>query len=274
MKQPPVVKISARPDTFWQFLQRVYQHRFLIETFTRRGLKIKYAQTFLGVTWSLIQPLTGLLIFSLFFNYIIQFEGLTMSYPVYAFTGITIWNYFSYIFSTSSTALREASDLIQKFSFPKVLFLFSKAFIGLVEFLMAFSICLVLIFVFSDGLSYGLIFIPLIVIGIALTALGLGQIVAASTLKFRDAYHIVPYLVNFGIWFTPIFFPTHILPEIMQKAMWFNPMAGYAEFFRWALLGGEMPNFYYFFGILLGILLFILGLIYMKKTEDQIVDLL
>jgi len=274
MNLKPVVRISAEPDTFSEYLQKVYQKRFLIATFTQRGLKIKYAQTVLGVLWSLIQPLTGLAIFSLFFNYIIQFKGLTMSYPVYAFTGITVWNYFSYIFSTGSTGLRESADLIQKFNFPKILFILSKSVIGLVEFLMAFAVCLVLIFIYGEGLSIGLLLIPFIILGIALTALGLALIVAAATFKFRDAYHIVPYLVNFGIWFTPIFFPVNILPELMQKAMWFNPMAAYAEFFRWALMGGEIPSINYLFGVTIGLFLFLIGLIYMKKTEDKIVDFL
>ena len=274
MKAKPIIKISSEPDSFGEYLQKVYQKRFLIITFTQRGLKIKYAQTVLGVLWSLIQPLTGLAIFSLFFNYIIQFNSLTMSYPVYAFTGITVWNYFSYIFSNGSTGLRESADLIQKFNFPKVLFILSKSLIGLVEFAMAFGICLILIFIYGEGLSVGLLLIPLITFGIATTALGLALIVAAATFKFRDAYHIVPYLVNFGIWFTPIFFPVSILPEIMQKAMWFNPMAAYAEYFRWALMGGETPSINYFLGISIGLVLFLIGLIYMKKTEDKIVDFL
>ena len=272
MSKQPTTYISAEPISFTAYLKEAYKKRFLVSTFAKRGIKIKYAQTFLGVTWSLLQPLTGLVIFTFFFDFLISFDELEVAYPIYAFTGITIWNYFSYIFSTGSTGLREAADLIQKFSFPKVLFILSKAVIGFFEFLMALGVCIILLFLFGEGIGIQVLLLPLVIAGTALTGLGVALIVAAATVRFRDAYHIVPYLVNFGIWFTPIFFPTYIFPEILRKALWFNPMAGYAEFFRWSLLGGNAPDWQYIFGMGLSILIFVIGLIYMKRTEDKIVD--
>ena len=269
-----ITQISSEPDGFNKYLDKIFKARVLILTLTFRSIKIKYSQTALGVFWSLIQPLTALVIFSLFFNYIISFDGLQWPYPVYAFTGIVVWNYFSYVFSQGSMALREGAGLIQKFNFPKIILIFSKFLVGLVEMGMSLLIAIVILIWLKTPVSINLGFLPLIIIITGLIGLGLALIVAAATYRFRDAFHIVPYLVNFGIWFTPVFFPTHILPELFQKALWFNPLAGCIAFFRWSLLGGTTPDWQYLYGIFIGLTLFVIGFLYMKKTEDKIVDYL
>lgn len=267
-----ITQISSEPDGFNQYLDKIFKARVLILTLTFRSIKIKYSQTALGVFWSLIQPLTALVIFSLFFNYIISFDGLQWPYPVYAFTGIVVWNYFSYVFSQGSMALREGAGLIQKFNFPKIILIFSKFLVGLVEMGMSLLIAIVILIWLKTPVSINLGFLPLIIIITGLIGLGLALIVAAATYRFRDAFHIVPYLVNFGIWFTPVFFPTHILPELFQKALWLNPLAGCIALFRWSLLGGTIPDWQYLYGIFIGLTLFIIGFMFMKKTEDKIVD--
>ena len=267
-----ITQISSEPDGFNQYLDKIFKARVLILTLTFRSIKIKYSQTALGVVWSLIQPLTALVIFSLFFNYIISFDGLQWPYPVYAFTGIVVWNYFSYVFSQGSMALREGAGLIQKFNFPKIILIFSKFLVGLVEMGMSLLIAIVILIWLKTPVSINLVFLPLIIIITGLIGLGLALIVAAATYRFRDAFHIVPYLVNFGIWFTPVFFPTHILPELFQKALWFNPLAGCIALFRWSLLGGTAPDWHYLYGMSIGLTLFIIGFMFMKKTEDKIVD--
>ncbi len=273
-KPKHVTHISSDPDGFKQYLNKIFKARVLVLTLSFRSIKIKYSQTALGVAWSLIQPLTALAIFSLFFNYIISFDDMQWPYAVYAFSGIVVWNYFSYVFSQGSTALREGAGLIQKFNFPKIVLVLSKFLVGLVEMGMSLMIAIGILIWMKTPISLNIIFLPFIIALTGIIGLGLALIVAASTYRIRDAFHIVPYLVNFGIWFTPVFFPINILPELFQKSMWFNPLAGCITLFRWSLLGGSTPDWQYVYGVVIGLLLFVIGFVYMKKTEDKIVDYL
>jgi lipopolysaccharide transport system permease protein len=271
-KPTPIKRISAEPQSTKNYLLDIWRYKSLMLSLSKRSLKLKYAQTLLGLSWSVLQPLTGLLIFTFFFNYLMKFENLGMSYVEFAFTGIIAWNYFTYVFSQGSTALREGEDLIRKFAFPKVILVLSKSLVGLVELGVSLLLLFLYLLLSGKGLDWKILAFPIILFVNILVALGLAMLVAALTFRYRDAYHIVPYLVNFGIWLTPVFYPASILPDSFKALLWFNPMAGVVEWYRWALVGGAIPTFNYLYGIGFSVILCIAALYYFKKVEDKIVD--
>lgn len=265
--------ISSEKDSLKVYLQKIYFHKSLILTLAKRDLKVKYAQTSLGLLWTAIQPLTGLLIFTFFFNKVMKIESIPESgYAVFAFTGMTSWYFFSYLVYQSSTSLIQNQELMKKIYFPKLILPISKVLVGLVDF--GISMILLLIIMMINGIvpSWHIIFLPIFILLNITVGLSVSIWLSALTVKKRDLQHIVPYLMNFGIWLTPVFFPATLIPEKYRALLYLNPMAGIVEGFRWCIWEYGQYDIYYSIGIALSILLLVSGVWYFRKVEDEIVD--
>lgn len=241
----------------------------------KRDLSIKYAQTGLGVLWTILQPLTGLFIFAFFFNQIIKLPNIPESgYAIFAFTGMTAWYFFSYIVYQSSTSLTSSQDLTQKISFPKIILPLSKVIVGLAD--LGISMVLLIILMFFKGVFpiWHILFLPAFVVLNMLVGLSVSIWLSALTVRFRDLQHIVPYVINFGIWLTPVFFPATLIPGKWSWMLYFNPMAGIVEGYRWCLWSDWAYNPNYFIGIGLTVIVLVAGVYYFIRSEDQMVDVL
>lgn len=263
---------SSQSDSITEYAKKIYQHRSLIYTFAKRDLKIKFAQTYLGLTWAIIQPLTAVLIFTVFFSLIIDFKT-EYPYVLFVLSGMLIWGIFNYIFSQSSTSLSQSQDLIKKMSFPKIILPISKIILALVEFILTFILLIILLIVFQMDFRWSMLLLPIIILPIVLFSLGLALLLSSIALKNRDLFHIAPFLVNFGIWFTPVFYPISIIPAEFKNLIYLNPVAASIQLFRWSFFGENYSN-YIFFGIVLSFIVFIIGFISFKNCEDKIIDLL
>ena len=267
--------ISSEKDSLYVYFNKVWQHKSLILTLAKRDLKIKYAQTSLGLLWTAIQPLTGLLIFTLFFNQVMHIDGIPESgYAVFAFTGMTSWYFFNYLVYQGSTSLLQGQELIKKIYFPKLILPLSKVLVGLVDF--GISMILLVIIMMFNGItpSWHIIFLPFFIVLNIIVGLSVSIWLSALTVRKRDLQHIVPYLINFGIWMTPVFFPATLIPEKFRFLLYFNPMAGIVEGFRWCIWEYGEYDIKYFVGIFISIILLFFGLVYFKKNEDEMIDML
>lgn len=245
----------------------------MIGTLARRELKIKYAQTLLGLLWTALQPLSGLLIFYFFFNRVIKLEGIPESgYATFAFTGMTSWYFFSYIVYQASFSLMQAQDLIKKIFFPKLILLLSKVLVGLVD--LGISILLLFVIMLIHGIvpSWQIVFLPLFILLNALVGLAVSVWLSALTVRNRDLQHIVPYLVNFGIWLTPVFYPGTLIPDAFKSLLYLNPMTGVIEGFRWSIWNYGALNMGHALGIGLSLIVLVTGVMYFKKVEDNMAD--
>jgi len=254
-------------------LRKLWSYRALIYIFAVRDLKVQYSQTFLGILWSLIQPLTGLLIFTFFFNYVIQVDTGGIPYPLFAFCGMTSWYFFSALMAQTGTSLMQSQYLIRKIYFPKLILPVSKAVTCMAEFGIAMTLLIIMMVLWGHYPNVNIIFFPLFIGLNLLTGLAVGLWMSALTIRYRDFHHIIPYILNFGIWLTPVFYPSTFLPERIQYLIYFNPMAGVVSGFRWTLLGGSMPSPYFLFSFFFVCILFIGGLLYFRKMEYKIADL-
>ncbi|MBI4649591.1 MAG: ABC transporter permease [Bacteroidia bacterium] len=252
---------------------QLYQYRRFILIFAIREIKLQYSQTILGILWSIITPLTGLLIYSLFFTKIILLNTGGIPYPVFVLAGLAAWYYFTYLVGSGGSSVIQAQSIIKKIYFPKLVLPLSKAVVGLVNLVIILALLIIYMLITGYFPCLNIIFLPVVILFNMITGLSLGIWLSALTIRYRDFHHIIPYTIGFGIWLTPVFYPVSILPESYQFFMFFNPMAAVAEGYRWALAGTPFPSINYLFSIIPVLILLAGGLYYFRKIEGKMVDM-
>jgi lipopolysaccharide transport system permease protein len=264
--------IHPGPDSFGSYINKVLSHRALIASFAKRDLKVKYAQTFLGVSWTLIQPAVFITVFSFFFGYILNWKTGDMPFPIYVCSGLLGWNLFSYIVFQGSSSVLESSQIIKKIYFPKLLLPLSKVLIGLVELGISSILLVGLMIFFGIVPSWRIIFLP---VAIAFTVIAAFTVVVwagAFSYKKRDLIHLIPFIIYFGIWVTPVFFTSEILPGSLGYIWKLNPMSGIIDMWRWCLLPGWKIHTEYFYSVLCLLPILFGGLLVYIKNEASFSD--
>lgn len=262
--------ITAKPDGLKCYISKIWQHRYMILVLAQRDLKIKYAQTFVGLAWTLLQPITAVSVFTLFFHFVLKISA-PYPYALFVLSGYLSWGLFSYIFNQATPVLINQSDLVKKIQFPKIIIPFSKVIIGLVEFLISLLIFLLLLLLFKVKLNFASLLLPLALAPVLFFAIGISLLLSALTVKQRDLLHIVPFVVNFSIWFTPVFYPVNLVPDEYHSLLYINPITCSIHLFRNIFLG-EVFNAYFFVGLGLAIVVFLSGLVAFKSVEEKIND--
>jgi len=255
-------------------VRQIYQFRSILYTLAKRDVKAKYTQTVLGILWSVIQPLTGLLIFTIFFDKLIKVDTNNIPYPLFAFSGMVAWYFYTFIVNQGGTSLVDSQYLLKKFYFPRLILPLSKVLVGLVDFGISVILLIILMIILGGMPSFLILLFPVFLLLAVLTGLSIAIWLSALTIRYRDLQHIIPYLINFSIWLTPVFYPSTLVPESYHFILYLNPMAGIIAGFRWCLLGDLIPSINYLWGILPVIFIFISGIYYFIKIEREIVDII
>ncbi len=259
----------------FQSLKELYLYRDLFLTLAYREFRIRYAQTFLGFLWAGLQPLVTLVIFAIVFGRALQVDTSGVPYPVFALAGMSAWMYFSFVVSTSGKSLITDQAMISKIYFPRIITPLSKALVGLIDFAITFILLILFMIWYGVSPSPHMVWLPVFLLMALLASLTFGIWVSALSVRYRDIQHIIPFMVQVGLYATPVAYPSSLIPEKYQLAYFLiNPMAGVIEGFRWSIIGqGEVqPLMFYSFGLIA--LLFILGLLYFKKVERTMADIL
>jgi len=268
-------RISAsQKRTLWAYLKKVYEYRQLIVVFASRHIKSKYAQTFLGVMWSVLQPLTALLIFTLFFGKIIRLDTHGIPFPLFVFSGLISWYYFMFLVDTGSESLKTAESLIQKMYFPKLVLPLSKTLAGLIDFSISAVLLVIMMLIMGHPFNWHIVFLPGFIFLNMITGLSVGIWLSVLSIRYSDLRVFIPYIITFGIWLTPVFYPGSIIPKDYFFLMYMNPMAAVISGYRWAILGAETPSVYYALSFIPVFIVFVGGLFYFNKIENKIVDIL
>lgn len=254
-------------------LKELFSYKDLLFNLAHRDFKVRYAQTFLGFVWAGIQPLSTLLIFTLVFSKVAKVDTNDIPYPVFAIVGMSAWTYFSFVMSQAGTSIIGAQNMISKIYFPRLIIPISKALVGLVDFAISFLFVIILMVIYSVPPSSNIIWFPVFLFFTVLAGLTIGIWLSALTVRFRDFQHVVPFLVQIGLYATPVAYPASLVPEQYRVFYFLNPMAGVVEGFRWSLIGGELPGPVTFFSLSLLIILFILALFYFRKVERVMADI-
>ncbi len=258
-------------------IQELVDYKDLFWTLAYRDYRVRYAQTFLGFTWAFIQPFATLLIFTLVFGKAAKIDTGDIPYPLFAICGMAAWSYFAFVLNQSGNSIISSQNMIKKIFFPRLIIPLSKAVVGLVDFAIAFLFIIVLLIWYNFVPSHKLIYLPVFIFFGMISSLALGVWVSSLTVRYRDIQHIIPFVVQFGLYATPIAYPasivTNSLPKWAATIYFLNPMAGVVEGFRWAILGAPIENDYIYISFFISVVLFITGLFYFKKVEKVIADL-
>lgn len=255
--------------------KELFEYRDLFLILTYRDLRVRYAQTFLGLLWAVIQPLATLLILTVIFGRAIKVDTGTIPYPLFAAIGMSLWTYFAFVLSQSGNSIIQAQNMVKKIYFPRLIIPLAKSFVGLVDFMITI-VLVVLLFIYFDLLPEFSILLVVFILLTILAALGAGIWLSALTIRFRDFQHITPFLVQLGLYLTPVAYPAstvvEAVPQWVSVLYFLNPMAGIVEGFRWSLTGGPFPPDYVYISFGVAVLLFATGIIYFKRVENLMAD--
>lgn len=265
-------KYQPESDSFVVFLQKIIQNSHLIWVFAKRDISVKYAQTSLGYFWALLQPLVALVIYTVFFGFVLNWESDNIPFPIYVLTGLLGWNFFSYIVNVGTLSFFDGGNLIKKIYFPKIILPFSKVIIGLVDLLIGLLLLIPLFIYYDLSISWKVIVIPVVMLLTAMCGLTLVFWLTIFSYKKRDVLHVIPFIINYGIWLTPVFFSATILPVKLRFILYFNPMNSIINCWRWTLFDSVHFQLNWLYSLAGMIVFFIFGLYFFNKAANKIAD--
>lgn len=259
-------------------LKELFDYRDLFLILAYRDLRVRYAQTFLGFTWALLQPLMTLAIFTLVFRRFANIDTQGIPYPAFVLAGMCCWVYFSFVMNQSGASILGAQEMVKKIYFPRLIIPLSKAVVGLVDLGVSLLLLLLVVIYYAVPLSSNFVFLPLVLLITIFSSLGVGIWLSALTIRYRDFQHVTPFITQLGLYITPVAYPSELVLSSLGSwgaiLYYLNPMAGIVDAMRWTLFGTHIEPLYILVSALSGISLFLLGTAYFKKVERIMADIL
>lgn len=269
--------IHIKPKKGWQLIdfKELREYRDLFYFLVVRDIKVKYKQTVLGGLWAIIQPFFAMVVFTLFFGKLARMPSDGIPYPIFNYTAMVAWTYFATSITGSGNSLIGNTNLISKVYFPRLIIPLSSVLAGLLDFVIAFSLLIGMMFYFKIYPTISILLLPLLVILMMLTASGVGMFLATLNTKYRDVRYTITFLVQLWMFSTPVVYPVSIIPEKYRLLYALNPMVGVIEGFRSALLGTvAFPTLMVLFSATVSAALFIIGLLYFRQMERHFADII
>ncbi len=259
-----------------QYWQDLWRYRELFYFLSWRDVLVRYKQTVIGMAWALIRPFLGMVVFTVVFGKIAQLPSDGVPYPILVFAGMLPWQFFATSLTNCSNSLVGNANLISKIYFPRLIVPVSAVVVSFVDFLVSGIILLGLMAWYNFIPSWRIITLPLF-IGIAfLASIGSGLWFASLNVKYRDFRYVVPFVVQFGQYISPVGFSSSIVPDDLKLIYHLNPLVGVIDGFRWAIIGGESQMYWQGFLLSIGLvlLIFLTGIWYFRKTERTFADVI
>ena len=257
------------------FLLELLKFRELFFFMAWRDILVRYKQTVIGVAWSVIRPLLSMIIFTVIFGRVAKLptEG-TAPYPIMVFSALLPWQYFANSMQNSSESLIRAQHMVSKIYFPRLILPTSAVLVSAVDFLISFVLLCVLMVVYRFMPSPYIVLLPVFFLPATLTALGIGFWFSAVGVRYRDFKHIMPFIVQFGMYVSPVGFSSSVIPARWRLVYSLNPMVGVIDGFRWCIQGTEASLYppAFVISIISSLIVFYIGLWYFRKTEKTFAD--
>jgi lipopolysaccharide transport system permease protein len=268
--------LRIKPSKGWTSLQldELWRYRELLYFLTWRDIKVRYKQTVLGAAWAIIQPFFTMVVFSLFFGRLARIPSDGIPYPIFSYAALVPWTFFANGLTQSANSLVGSANLIQKVYFPRLILPIATVFSTAVDFGLAFLVLLGMMLYYGIVPTTNVLWLPLFLLLALVTSLGVGLWLAAMNVQFRDVRYVVPFLVQFWLFATPIAYPSSLLHEPWHTLYGLNPMVGVVEGFRWALLGtqnelGPMVAI----SALAALIVLVSGAFYFRRMERTFADI-
>lgn len=264
-----------RPAPRWPRLdvRELWHYRELLGRFVWRDVKVRYKQTFIGIAWAILQPFLTMVVFTLVFGKFANFPAQGQQYPVFVYSGLLLWSYFSSALTAGSASLVANVPLVTKVYFPRVLLPAGAALVPIVDFLMAFSVLLGLMAYYHTNFGHRAYLAPAFLLVAVLTALGTSLFFSALNVRYRDVPYVIPFIVQTWLYVSSVIYPIAALPLKWQWVLAFNPMNGAITGFRWALIGTPPPDTGQFLvSIGSALFIFLFGLAFFRRSEPKFAD--
>ena len=261
---------------FKHYWRDLWAYRELFYFLAWRDIAVRYKQTVIGVAWSLVRPFLTMVVFTLVFGKLANLPSGNTPYPILVFAAMLPWQFFSNALTSSSESLVGSANMISKVYFPRLAIPTSSVIVSFVDFLLSFAMLLLLMLWYQFIPSWRMLTLPLLTLLAFGVAMGAGLWFASLNVKYRDFRFIVPFVVQFGIYVSPVGFSSSIIPAKWRLLYSLNPMVGVIDGFRWAIIGGDtelyLPGF--LLSISLVLVLLSSGVWYFRRTERTFADVI
>jgi lipopolysaccharide transport system permease protein len=255
-------------------LKELWAYRDLFWVLTARDIKVRYKQTVLGAAWAIIQPVSMMVVFSIVFGKFAKIPSEGFPYPVFVYAGLLPWTFFANAFTRSGYSVVGSAQLVSKVYFPRLIIPISSLGAGLVDLFISSLILLLIMLFFGVAFSFNLLVAPLLLLLVVFIALGVGTLISALNVAYRDFGYLTPFLIQLWMFATPVVYPASLVPERWQWLLYLNPMTGIIEGFRSAFLGQPFNLTAIAVSLVMAIVLFLIGVFYFEKVERRFADII
>jgi lipopolysaccharide transport system permease protein len=270
----PVIHIRATKGWATLQLKELWLYRELLYFLTWRDLKVRYKQTILGATWAIIQPFFMMVVFSIFFGRLASVPSDGVPYPIFSYTALVPWTFFSYGLSQGSNSLVSNTNLLKKIYFPRLAMPIATVLSGVVDFVIAFVVLIGMMLYYGMTPTAHIFWLPFFLLLAFITALGVSLWLSSLNVLFRDIRYAIPFLTQFWLFATPIAYPSSMLDEPFRTLYAVNPMVGVVEGFRWALLGTDTaPGTIIIVSYTVAVMVLVSGAFYFRRLEKTFADI-
>jgi lipopolysaccharide transport system permease protein len=272
--QPRIVLEPGKADR--EYLKDLWRYRELFYVLAWRDVSVRYKQTVVGIAWAVLRPALTTLVFTVLFGRLGRFPSGGVPYPVLVLSGMLPWQLFSTGLSESGNSLITNSNLITKVYFPRLIIPGSSLVTSLIDFTISLSMLAVLLAVYRVVPGWQIVFLPVFVLLTLLCAAGMGAWLSALNVKYRDFIFVVPFIVQLGLYISPVGFSTSVVPDRWRLLYALNPMVGVIDGFRWCVLGGASPllGWSFLISVLIVVGTAISGFLFFRGTERTFADVI
>jgi lipopolysaccharide transport system permease protein len=276
VRLPALTVIERRSD--WKILdaRELWRYRELLFILSWRDVSVRYKQTVLGAAWAVLQPLATMIVFSTFFGRIASSAKAEVPYPLFVFAGLLPWTYFANAIGSAGQSLVGNQNLVTKVYFPRLIIPAGAVGAGLVDLAISFGLMLLMMLYYGVTPGLGLVFILPLTLGLVTAALGVGTLLSALTVKYRDFRHAVPFMVQLWMFATPTIYlqAGDLVGPRLRPLLPLNPAYGLISAFRWAVLGGPLDTYALAVSLAVSIVLLLAGCLYFRRVESGFADVI
>jgi lipopolysaccharide transport system permease protein len=270
-----IIEPGRIEKNYWADL---YRYRELFYILSWRDLKVRYKQTVVGVLWAVLRPLLTMIVFTIVFGKLakMQPEG-DVPYAIMVFAAMLPWQFFSNALTEASNSLIGNANLLSKVYFPRLIVPASSVITSFVDFLISFVLLLVLMAYYQYMPTWKILFLPIYIAFSFLTAFGLGLYLTALNVKYRDFRYIIPFIVQFGLYISPVGFSSSVIPEQWKTLYYLNPMVSIIDGFRWCIIKDSTTDplsIYALFSVLMSVVILLIAIRQFRKMEKTFADLI
>lgn len=271
--QSLIIEAGRTERHYWKDLWR---YRELFYFLAWRDILVRYKQTAIGIAWSLLRPFLTMVVFTLVFSTLAKLPSGDVPYPIMVFAALLPWQFFSNAFTEAGNSLISNTNMISKVYFPRLIIPTSAVIVSFVDFLISGAIMVGLMVWYGYLPDWRILTLPFFILVAFAFAMGAGLWIAALNVKYRDFRYIIPFVVQLGLYISPVGFSSAIVPDKWRLFYSLNPMVGVIDGFRWAILGGTTPMYWpgFLLSVTLVVMVFITGIIYFRRTEKSFADVI